>query len=272
MSATVFITLLNDERVVRAIDSALSQGKALGRILVADGGSPRPSLERLRERYAAEPRVRIEDVPGNVAETRNRALKLLKEPLVAFLDADEVAPPGWLDALLKPLEEAAAFSGGPTRPLVEPTSRAERYVNRYDAWFYQTHVAKDIGYLPMGNSAWQVNLIRRLGGFDERLRWGGEDYDLNHRALQSGARGVFVPEAWVWHDQSHLDSWPKILRRQYRYNVGAAVAYLKNGVLRSRLGGAARSTGYPHWVQWAGLVVKPWALWQAHRYYRAHFR
>lgn len=272
MGATVLITLLSDGRVPRAIDSALAQGAAASQVLVADGGSDPVFLKSLRDRYSRSPRVQILSLPGTVARTRNQALPLLKTDRVAFLDADQVAPPNWLRAILKPLGGPVGFSGGPTRPLAAPRSRVERHVNEYEAWFYQHVVPGDLGYLPMGNSAWSVPLLRRLGGFDERLSWGGEDYDLNHRALASGAKGAFLPGAWVYHDQSHLDSVGKLLRRKYRYNVGASVAYLKNGVLASRLKPAAAAARYPHPLEWAGFVLKPFALWRARRYYRRNYR
>lgn len=270
---TILITLLSDKRVSRTIQSALStDSRRRSNVVVADGGSSKAFLLHLQTEYSTDSRVQILSLPGTVAETRNKALAHLTNDIVVFLDADQVAPPGWLDALVRSIEEGKAdFTGGPTRPLAEPRSRTERHVNAYEAWFYENVVAGDITYLPMGNSAWRVELLRQLGGFDLRLKWGGEDYDVNHRALQAGARGVFVPEAWVYHDQSHLDSLGRLLRKKYRYNVGAAVAYMKNGVLASRVRGAAAAARYPHPIEWAGFVLKPFALWRARRYYRRHY-
>jgi GT2 family glycosyltransferase len=42
-------------------------------------------------------------------------------------------------------------------------------------------------------------LLEGLGGFDEDYWFGGEDTDLALRAIASGARREFVPEALVWH-------------------------------------------------------------------------
>ena len=49
------------------------------------------------------------------------------------------------------------------------------------------------------------------------------------RVAKAGHRGAYVPEAWVYHDQSGRNDLRRLLRRKYRYNVGATMAYLKNG-------------------------------------------
>jgi GT2 family glycosyltransferase len=273
MRTTVLITLLNDTRAVRAVESALAQGPQLTEIVVADGGSKPENLMELVRRSEGEPRIRIVNAPGSVAESRNTALAGLKTDIVAFLDADEVAPPGWLATLTEPIRTGAAeFTGGPTKPLAAARSNAERYINSGEERLYRDHVPNDLALLPMGNSAWRVDLLRAIGGFDSRLAWGGEDYDVNLRALKSGARGVFVPNAFVFHDQSHLDGFGKVLRRKRRYYFGAATAYIKNDVLRGRSTSAAKRFQVHHPIDLLDVVLKPWALVKARRYARRAFR
>lgn len=255
------------------MESALSQD-GLEEVLVADGGSESAVLSGLESRFGREHRLRILRLPGSVAQTRNQALAHVRGEVVAFLDSDEVAPPGWLEALTAPIRSGAAdFVGGPTRPLREPArSRAEAYVNGADAALYRDAVPNDLVLLPMGNSAWRTELLRRLGGFDPRLSWGGEDYDVNLRALAAGARGAFVPQAWVHHDQSHLDSFRKVLRRKSRYYFGAATAYVKNAAMPQRARSAALRFRVRHPIDLFDLVLKPWAVVRARRYYRRTFR
>ena len=273
MRTTVLITLLNDRRVVRCVKSALAQGAAVTEILVADGGSQPELLADLAKLAEREPRIRILKAPGSVAESRNSALAGIKTNVVAFLDADEVAPVGWLPTLTEPIRKGDAdFTGGPTRPLADAQTKAEQYINRGEEALYREHVPHDLALLPMGNSAWRVDLLRRIGGFDARLAWGGEDYDVNLRAIRSGARGVFVPAAFVFHDQSHLDSFRKVLRRKRRYYFGAATAYIKNGVLRKRSTSAAKRFTVQHPIDVLDVVLKPWALLKARRYARRVFR
>lgn len=266
-SVTVLVTQYNDLRVLRTLDSLLAQTRQPDAVLVADGGSRAEVLDAMRRWGVEHPQlaVRIEAHHGSVAGTRASALRSLagKTDVLAFLDTDEVAPPGWLAALVAPIEEGRAdFTGGPTRPLAPPSSKGEAYLNEFEAWFYPNVVARDITKLPMGNSAWRLAKLLDVGGFDERLRWGGEDYDLNLRVVATGGRGVYVPDGWLYHDQSGRNDLASILRRKYRYNVGAALAYMKNGVLRERM--RASATGkFRHAYEAWNVVIQPLALVRA---------
>lgn len=260
---TILVTLLEDSRVIAALQSLIPQEGAPFELVVADGGSSASLLRKLESVLNSSPApTRLEVLPGSVARTRNLALPLLKGEVVVFLDADEIAPAGWLQKLTGPiLSGEVDFTGGPTRPLGEPSSVYERYLNAFDEWLYRENVARDITFLPMGNSAWRTEVLRSVGGFDERLSTGGEDYDITLRAVAAGYRGAFVPEAWVFHDQSHLNSFRKYARRRYRYTVGAVMAYRKNRVLKSKALAAARPAfGLRHPLDLLDLSIKPLAL------------
>ncbi len=61
------------------------------------------------------PRVRHLDAPGNIPESRNVALGVARGELVAFLDADEVAPPSGSRPSSPPFADPeVGFAGGPT--------------------------------------------------------------------------------------------------------------------------------------------------------------
>jgi GT2 family glycosyltransferase len=45
----------------------------------------------------------------------------------------------------------------------------------------------------------RADTLRALGGFDERLFFGGEDHEMTLRILSAGMRIRFVPDAKVWH-------------------------------------------------------------------------
>ncbi len=267
-TVTVLITLLNDPRAVRTVESLLKQTELPDIILVADGGSRDGTLDKLRA--LGNPRVVIEHHPGSVAETRNSALGSVTTDVVAFLDADEVAPRDWLHRLLNPIvHDVADFAGGPTRPLGKPKNKTEKYINDFEAWFYVNIVANDITALPMGNSIWRTKIFDEIDGFDERLVWGGEDYDVNLRAVRHGYRGTLVDEAWVFHDQSHLAKFRKVVRRKYRYSVGATVAYLKNGAFKDKVAPAAMTSArFPHPYEWLNLIIKPVAFFRGYAAWR----
>ena len=262
LKTSVVITLLDDFRVKKTLDSLISQNKLPDEIVVADGGSKKELLDMLHEYEKKDRRVKVYILLGSVAETRNKVLPLLNGDLVIFLDADEIAPPNWLSSLIKFIENREAdFVGGPTKPLNAPKNKYEAFVNNFSGWFYENVVSSDISTLPMGNTAWHKKIFDKIGGFDERLKWGGEDYDINMRALANGFKGLLIKDAWVWHDQSHLDSLNKIVRRKYKYSVGATLAYFKSKNVKKKIGRAAKtSIMYFHPIELINFLIKPFAF------------
>lgn len=258
----VIITLLNDKRFERTIKSLLEQTMMPEKIIIADGGSTGGSFELAKEYEKKYGNIKVLSLPGSITETRNKLLKEVKGDVIVFIDADEVAPKHWLKSLISPIINGEAdFTGGPTKPLSEAKSNAEKYVNDFDDWFYKNVVSNDITMLPMGNSAWSKKVFDGIGGIDEELTWDAEDYDVNIRAVNAGFEGRFVPEAWTYHDQSHLNTMKKIIRRKYRYCVGATMVYLKNKMLRKKADQAVKtSVRFHHPYEWIGLIIKPVAL------------
>ena len=258
----VIITLLNDKRFERTIKSLLEQTIVPEKIIIADGGSTDGSFKLAKEYEKKYDNIKVLSLPGSITETRNKVLKKIKSDVIVFIDADEVAPKHWLKSLIGPIINGEAdFTGGPTKPLSEAKSNVEKYVNDFDDWFYKNIVSNDITMLPMGNSAWSKKVFDAIGGFDEKLRWDSEDYDMNLRAVKAGFKGVLVPEAWAYHDQSHLNTKRKIIKRKYKYSVGATIAYLKNNILWKKATKATEaSIIFRHPYEWINLMIKPVAL------------
>jgi GT2 family glycosyltransferase len=256
----VEVAVLHDRRLLDALDSLGAQTRLPDRILiVASTATPEPLLEEARRRL---PRVPVETArfPGGVVDARAGAVSLLREDTTAFLDSDERAPPGWLAQIVAPVETGtAAFAGGPTRPLRPPQNSIERYYDLLEESIYQDLVPQSITYVPLQNSAWRTSVLRSLG-FDPRIPF-AEDHDLETRAARSGERGVFVRDAFVYHDKSTETSFLRWSRKRYRYLVAMAMSLLKNGELRGRLGERRRPVR--HFLRYVEAAMKPFALIQA---------
>ncbi len=223
LDVTVVVTHLDDPRGLRAVRSLAGYPGTPREVLLADGGSDQALLRAYEEAGAHAPfEFTVVDAPGSVADSREGAWDAASGSIVAFLDTDEVAPTGWLTKLTAPLRSGDAdFAAGPTRPLAVE-DKWDRYHARVDGWFYENFVKHDVVYAPMGNTAWRRNVFEKLDAqdghvFDRRLARGGEDYDVNVRALKAGFSGAYVPEAVVEHDYSRVKGYGTILRKKYQY-------------------------------------------------------
>ena len=132
----------------------------------------------------------------NISIARNACLDAATAPLIAFLDDDEIAPPGWLAALIAKLADSGA-------PIVLGPVRAD-YGADLPAWvaaadLHSTAPAvRADGAIDTGYSC--NVLFRRdiLDGarFDLTLgRTGGEDDVFFSRLYRQGHKIAFAPEA-----------------------------------------------------------------------------
>jgi glycosyltransferase involved in cell wall biosynthesis len=227
-TVSVVVTVLRDLRVARTLESLLAQRRRPDEIIVADGGQT-DEVRRIAEGFAArDARVHYLFAPGNIPESRNVALRVARGEFVAFLDADEVAPPQWLEALLKPFDRPrVGFVGGPTPALPGTAwSVGARYYDAYLRRFYDRVARHRPHALPMGNSAWRASVFRDVGTLDTSLdrRAPSEDQDIALRALARGWEGVYAPDAWVHHDFSDLTV-PRLMRKQRVYAQGGYVVW-----------------------------------------------
>ncbi|EQD72844.1 glycosyl transferase family protein, partial [mine drainage metagenome] len=199
---------------------------------------------------------------GGPVDARTASLPYLREAVIAFLDADEVAPPDWLATVVAPIEDGrAAYTGGPTRPLRAAANPIERYYELLEESIYRDLVPANVTYLPLGNSAWRGDLVRQFG-FDPRVT--AEDHDLETRVVRAGYRGLYLPEAWVYHDKSNETSYVRWARKRYLYLFQMAMSMLKNRELRDRLGERRHPVRHP--LRYVEAAMKPFAL--AHAWVR----
>ena len=224
---SILITSYNDFRILTLIPALINLSPK--EIIIADGGSK--SELAIQIKNLCNGLVKFHDLPGNVAETRYKAQALPKGNITVFIDTDEEFMDGWIEELTNPIKKGVAdFTFGSTIPSGFATNKFSRYQDKFDSYFYNDILPKDVSKGPMGNSAWKTEIIREIG-FDPCLGMGGEDYDLNLRAIKAGYKGLYVKNAIVKHDQNGINTFKKFIFKRYHYQLGAALAYKKNDTL-----------------------------------------
>ena len=137
---------------------------------------------------------------------RNLAMKYARGEIVVFVDDDCSISDGWLDSLLEPFLEdpVVGVQGGVTIP---NTSNAIGWtesilgfpgggISRVMRAKGKNQITKEISTL---NCAYRKWVIEKVGGFDENLTLGSEDFLLAKQACLHG-RCLFVPNALVFHE------------------------------------------------------------------------
>ena len=209
---TLIFTVRNEEASVDALlDSLFSGTRPPDEIVVADGGSTDRTVERLRARAAADPRVQVLVTPGNRSVGRNAAIRAARHELIACTDAGAEVEPTWLERITAPFADPAVdVVAGFYRPVGD--SRFERAAGVVSApALTEIDPAR---FLPSTRSvAFRREAWRRAGGFDEALDH-NEDTPFALRMKAAGCRFAFAPDAIVrWHPRGDLRSFYRQHRR-----------------------------------------------------------
>jgi O-antigen biosynthesis protein len=172
-------------------------------------------------RYLEQPRV-------GLSASRNLALEVAAQPLLAVTDDDCAPDFGWLAAVNAALERAPRPDAvtGPILPL------GKRPPGTYPVSLRESRIGVDhVGrVLPWAvgsgaNFCAPVSLVRGVGGWDERLGAGSpgqaaEDSELILRLLDAGTTIRYEPDAvmrheWQTREQRLASRW------SYGYGIGA---------------------------------------------------
>ena len=168
-------------------------------IVVVDNDSSDPTREILRG-FGSEIRVLTERVRGASA-ARNHGIRDARGALIALTDADCVVEPGWLSALVSPLEDQAVGVVGGRILSREKGNRIEKFGETIHDHRRAIEI-EDQPYVISMNWASRREVIQTAGMFDESLLR-GQDVDLAWRIHRSGLRLVYAPSAIIRHRNEH---------------------------------------------------------------------
>ena len=235
--------------LARAVRSAFRQsGVRLAELeLVIVDNDETPSAEPLARALAAEAPFHLvyvhEPAPG-VSNARNAALAVATGGLIAFLDDDEEAFPGWLAALLRTqarFEADVVF--GPVRGRApERVGDHRLYLERFFSREGPSEEGLIAHYYGCGDSLLRRAALPHPGRpFAEgRNRSGGEDDLLFAAMKRAGARFAWAPDALVYED-------PTPERLTLGYALARAFAY-GQGPTRACVTGRRDVAGVAYWM------------------------
>jgi GT2 family glycosyltransferase len=191
-----------------ALGSVVAQDYPADRyeVIVVDDGSkdetPRTALETSRS--GGGPAVRlVRQPPRNANTARNLGVRQARGSLVAFFDDDQLAPNGWLSALVDAASRHpdADCVGGPCRVRFE--SRPPRLCPRCLPWqeggFDKGDRERTVDEVQGGNMMIRREAFEEVGMFDEDLSAYGDETEWMVRMRKGGGRVVYAPSSWIWH-------------------------------------------------------------------------
>jgi hypothetical protein len=180
-------------------------------VIVVDNASTDGSADLIEAAFPQVTVVRCATNEGFGAGC-NRGARAARGPYLVFLNPDTLAQPGWLEALLAPLESDAG-AGLATSKVV-----LAQHPDRLNACGMSIHITgltlvrglnlpadsysqtEEVDAVSGAAFAARRDLFEALGGFDEAFFLYMEDTDLSWRARLMGLACVYAPASVVAHD------------------------------------------------------------------------
>ena len=190
-------------------------------VIVVDNGS-RDDTAGVAERHGA---MVVQDSVANRSRARNRGAEVARTGLYAFTDADCVAHPGWLSALLACASKAPLVAGH----VITSTRDRPNAIERFERlWRFGQEAWVRDGWAATANLLAHADAFEAVGGFDTAWRHYGEDVDFCLRTRDAGFPLAFCGAAVVEHRGEH--ELRPLLRRFFMHGYGGTQAWHRLGV------------------------------------------
>jgi glycosyltransferase involved in cell wall biosynthesis len=214
-------------------------------VVVADNGSTDTTAEVVHQWATKLPCLRLVDASDrrSTNHARNAGAAAAKGELLAFCDADDVATPGWLAALVAALGRNDLVGGRlDDEALNDPVTRSWRRPPD------RGRLPSALYFLPYATSAnlgVRATVLWALGGWNEDFVRGGTEVELCWRAQLAGYRLGHAPEAVMQY--RYRRTLRAFAYQLYRYGRGEAQlyrAFRRHGVPRQSLYQACWAWGW----------------------------
>ncbi len=200
---SIIVPAHNAARTITACVAALCQqqtDRPYEIIVVADGCTD--ATAQLAEAAGAKVLQQTQKGP---AAARNAGLHAATGDIVCFTDADCVARPDWLAAMVAPLQSDPQVVGVKGIYATRQKELTARFVQlEYEDKYDRLLNFDTISFMDSYSAACRRPVLLDIGGFDEHFKTASvEDRELSYRLAAHGHKMVFQPRAIVVHSHTH---------------------------------------------------------------------
>jgi glycosyltransferase involved in cell wall biosynthesis len=256
VSISIIIPALNEEKMIgRCLESLTELDFARERfeVILVDNGS-RDNTLKIAESFQDRINIRILQVTGvRISALRNTGARAAQGNILAFLDADCLAPRDWLERIyiLAPSDGAGVLGAH----YLLPTDSS--WVGRTWHVYQEAPKSGEVSHIPAGDLIMRREDFLTLDGFDETIQT-NEDYELCERARAAGMKVRAFPEIGVVH-LGTAQSLKVFFRKQAWHGTHVIKVFLRD-VLKSHNRKAVFFAAYTFLCLVAIAVVAAWVF------------
>lgn len=209
-AALVICTRDRPEFLARCLRAVSCLNPAPDEVIVVDNTTGREDVRSLSEAHGV--RYIVEPIAG-LSRARNRGFAVSTSDIVAYIDDDAEADPGWIGTIMDQFADPliAAVTGETINsPALRDYFRSQpaRYVGNHDPLWFEMATFGGLGFGT--NMAIRRTAVPSLMPFDERLGRGApirlaEESYAFASLLARGFRAAHVPFAFVLHEMKPMD-------------------------------------------------------------------
>ncbi len=205
----------------------LSYPRAKREIIVVDDGST-DDTSAVVSQY--DVRLITQGENKGQSAARNAGVAEARGEIVAFIDSDCIAEPGWLHELVPYFKDSRnALVGGYVASFFREScldryEEAKSPLNMGETMLTGSGEESDF-YVPTCNMLIKKDVYLQAGGLDEGLRV-GEDVDFCWKLKEKGFRLVYVPKGRVRH--KHRNRFGETFKRRFDYGTSEPVLYARH--------------------------------------------
>ena len=236
---TVVVPACNEDRYIGAcLSSIREQEYPRLQVVVVDGASTDSTADVVQAHMREDDRIElVHNDRRNIPSSLNLALARARGRWLVRVDAHSTVPRTYVRTAVRHLAQGSWGGVGGRKDGTGHTAAgraiavamSSRLAVGNSTYHFGTH-AQEVDHLPFG--AYPVDLLRSLGGWDERLT-ANEDFELDYRLRRSGRRLLFDPDMAIrWRCRQSIAD---LFRQYQRYGRGKLdVALLHPASLRPR--------------------------------------
>jgi len=183
------------EKLLRAVQSVLIQGEAIGQIFVVDDGSSPDVIDFINKNISFLPKVRVTLIPhsGNPGLVRNIGINQSNSEYLAFLDSDDFWYPGKIDLQIAKFKNKDIVLVCSNARIYKNNKIISKYFNKKSKRLRKSAIWIDNQVI---NSSVLVksNILKAVGGFTESISVVGLEDHVTWTSLINKGNFYFMQE------------------------------------------------------------------------------
>ncbi|MGC2697710.1 MAG: glycosyltransferase [Candidatus Angelobacter sp.] len=256
VTVSIIIPALNEERMIGRCFQSLAQldfPRDRFEVILVDNGSTDLTIE-IGESFQQQLNLRVLKKTGvRISALRNLGAHEAQGAVLAFLDADCMAPTDWLQRIVELAISDGLGVVGAHYLLPKNSTWVGRTWHRY----HEATRSGAVSHVPAGDLIMRRKDFLRLNGFDETIQT-NEDYELCERVRAAGMAVRAFPEIGVVH-LGTAQSLRVFFRKQAWHGTHVVKVFLRN-VFGSHNLKAVLFAGYTLFCLLAIVIGLAWAL------------